>query len=169
MSGKNLSSFERISCKKNTSNFLACLIAKSAKILIYNLPHLPIEPINNLIVFCSTIDELVVALEKYNNFTIVVVFRTDKLAEVRPLLNRPSIDSVYIVRPDENLDVAAEPWWQKTTVVCNDKQLMRHLCTKSMLCYFNEGMEHRKNENMGLSNVCMMDSLRALEYSAKFI
>lgn len=133
------------------------------------MPHLQLEPINNLIVICSNIDELVVGMEKYQEFLTVIVFQYDQLDELRPLLSRPSIDTIYILNLGEKSEPGSEPWWQKTTVVFSENQLMRHVCTKSMLCYFNEGMEHRKNENVGLSNTCMMDSLRALEYSAKFI
>ena len=141
----------------------------SAKFLIYQMPHLQLDAIKNLVVVCSNIDEFVVASEKYNEFLTVVVLKHEQLGEVRPFLSRQSIDTIYILTDGEKFEPDLEPWWQKTTVVYNEKQLMRHVCTKSMLCYFNEGMEHRKNENVGLSNACMVDSLRALEHSANFI
>lgn len=137
--------------------------------MIYQISHLELEPIKNLVVLCSDINEFVLASEKYNEFLTVVVLKHEQLAELQPLLGRPSIDTIYILNDGEKLEPGLEPWWQKTTVIYSEKQLMRHVCTKSMLCYFNEGMEHRKNENVGLANACMVDSLRALEHSAKFI
>ncbi len=118
---------------------------------------------------CSTLDDLLVTLIKYSAFILVLVCTSDKLSQLTSFLNDYPIDTVYILNVEEKVTGSSEPWWNKTTIVHTEKQLMRHLCTKSMLCYFNEGLEHRKNENFGLANACMMDSLRALDYSAKFI
>lgn len=110
-----------------------------------------------------------VSLTKFDAFITIIACNSNKLDEITPYLNIPSIDTVYILNARGKIDGAIAPWWNKATVVYNEKQLMRHLCTKSMLCYFNEGLEHRKNENFGLANSCMLDSLRALDYSSKFI
>jgi hypothetical protein len=121
------------------------------------------------VVHCPTLDDLAVTLSKFDAFIVVLAFTSDKLPELTPLLIEPCIDAIYILNVDEKVNGSIEPWWNRTTIVHNEKQLMRHLCTKSMLCYFNEGLEHRKNENFGLANACMLDSLRALDYSAQFI
>ncbi len=142
---------------------------KSAKILIFDLPHLKTKDIESLVVHCSNLDELIVASEKYDEFIVIIACTSNKLPDLTSILNKPSIDAVYVLNGGDKIDATVEPWWNRTTVVYNDKQLMRHLCTKSMLCYFNEGLEHRKNGNFGLANACMMDSLRALDYSAQFI
>ncbi len=148
---------------------LVCLNPKSAKILIFDLPHLPTKEIESLVEHCPTLDELIVTAEKYDEFIVIIAFASNRLPELTSLLNKPSIDALYILNVGEKIDGSVDPWWNKTTIVYNEKQLMRHLCTKSMLCYFNEGLEHRKNENFGLANACMLDSLRALDYSAQFI
>jgi hypothetical protein len=133
------------------------------------LPNLPTKEINSLVVHCATFEDLSVTFRKFDSFIIIIVCTSKKLSELTSLLNENSIDALYILNVDETVHGSTEPWWNKTTVVFNEKQLMRHLCTKSMLCFFNEGLEHRKNENFGLANACMVDSLRALDYSAQFI
>jgi uncharacterized cysteine cluster protein YcgN (CxxCxxCC family) len=76
---------------------------------------------------------------------------------------------LYILNLEETVNGSVEPWWNKTTIVQNENELMRHLCAKSTLCCYNEGMEHRKNGDFGLANACFIDSIGAVDYSAKFI
>ncbi len=134
-----------------------------------DLPNLPIKQLNSLVIHCSTIDDLLVQSIKYQNFVLIIACASNKLLELSPVLSEMSFDTLYIHNLGEQVNGSVEPWWNKTTIVHNENQLMRHLCTKSMLCYYNEGMEHRKNGDFGLANACLLDSLRALDYSAKFI
>ncbi|CAF1324598.1 unnamed protein product [Rotaria sordida] len=94
---------------------------------------------------------------------------SDKCIELASILPDISFDTLYVLNNGENINETIGSWWNKTTVVYTEKQLMRHLCTKSMLCYYNEGLQHRKNGDMGLLNACMINALHALDYSAKFI
>jgi hypothetical protein len=142
---------------------------RKAKILLLELPNISIKELNDLIVHCSTNDDLLVQSMKYVEYTLIIACISDKLNEVSSILPDISFDTLYVLHIGEKINGSVEPWWNKTTVVYTEKQLMRHLCTKSMLCYFNEGLEHRKDGNVGLSNACMLDSLRALDCSVQFI
>ncbi|CAF4486010.1 unnamed protein product [Rotaria sp. Silwood1] len=142
---------------------------KKAKILIVDISNLPTKELNDLVVHCSNIDELLAASIKYNAFNLIIACTSSKLTELAPILRGVSIDAFYILNVGDEIKCFDEPWWNKTTVVYNEKQLMRHLCTKSMLCLYHEGLEHRKTGDFGLANICFLDSIRALDYSAKFI
>ncbi|CAF4094043.1 unnamed protein product, partial [Rotaria sp. Silwood2] len=143
--------------------------SKQAKILILDLPHLPTKELDNLVIHCSTIDELLARSAENSAFILIIACTSEKLTELAPILTRISIDTLYILNTGDEIKHFGESWWNKTTIVYNEKQLMRHLCTKSMLCFYNEGLEHRKTGNFGVANVCFLDSIRALNYSAKFI
>lgn len=56
----------------------------------------------------------------------------------------------------------------KVIKVGDENEMMRHLCTKAMLCYFNQGLEYQKNDNMGLANKCFNDALNALNQAKQF-
>ncbi|CAF1303073.1 unnamed protein product [Rotaria sordida] len=142
---------------------------KSAKILILDIPDLPTQVLGNLVVHCSTIEQLLATSNQYNDFILIIACTSAKFAELIPVLRKILIDELYVLNIGDTIKGAVEPWWNKTTIVYNVKQLMRHLCTKIMLCYFNEGIAHRKNGDSSLANACMVDSLHALDCSAQFI
>ncbi|CAF3701819.1 unnamed protein product [Rotaria sp. Silwood1] len=142
---------------------------KSAKILILDISDLPTQVLKNTVVHCSTIENLLTALAQYNAFIIIIACTSARLDELIPVLNETPIDELYILNEGDPIQGATEPWWNKTTIVYNTKQLMRHLCTKLMRCFYNEGIAHRKNGNSGVANACMTESLRILDYSAQFI
>ena len=106
---------------------------------------------------------------KYNAFLLIIACASNKLDDLVPLLSEMSFDTLYILNVDERVPGTAESWWLKTTIVQTERQLMRHLCTKSMLCSYNESMEHRKNGDMGLANACLLDSLRALDCAKMYV
>ena len=117
----------------------------------------------------NTIDELVVALDNCRNNILVLACAADRIEALRPILSRYQFDTVYILNAEQLVHGTDEPWWLRTTIVHNEKQLMRHLCTKSMLCFYNEGIEYRAHGDFGLANLSLNDSLQALDYSAQFI
>ncbi|CAF1589507.1 unnamed protein product [Rotaria magnacalcarata] len=143
--------------------------SKSAKILILNQPHLPTKELENLVDHCLNIGELRKTLEKYNSFSRIIACTSAQLTELVPILSRTQIDALYILNIGDEMKCLGEPWWNRTTVVYTERQLMRHLCMKSMLCCYNEGLEHRKQGDFGLANISFLDSIRALDYSAKFM
>jgi len=118
---------------------------------------------------CTSFEHLQQLSIQYSAYVLIIAFNAERLSELRQFLNEIPFDAVYILNLGEKTDGYDAPWWNRTTVVYNDKQLMRHLCTKTMLCLFNEGLEHRKNGNFGLANSSMLQSLKALDYSAQFI
>ena len=142
---------------------------KSAKLLLLDLSYLRMNELNSLVVHCPTIDDLRIQSEKYSEFVVVIACTSEKFIEIAPILPDISFDTLYILNVGDEMKGSSNAWWNKTIIVYNEKQLMRHLCTKSMLCYYNEGLEHRKNGDIGLSNACMRDALLALDYSAQFI
>ncbi|CAF3304642.1 unnamed protein product [Rotaria socialis] len=143
--------------------------SKSAKILILNQPGLPTKELGNLVDHCFNVGELQKKLEKYNSFLRIIACTSAQLTELAPILRRTQIDALYILNIGDEMKCWDEPWWNRTTVVYTERQLMRHLCTKSMLCFYNEGLEHKKQGDFGLANISFLDSIRALDYSAKFI
>lgn len=147
----------------------SCANIKSAKILVYDLTIPETKQLEPIVEHCPTLERLRELAIQYSAYSLIIAFNAERLSELREFLSETPFDAVYILNMGETTDGYAEPWWSKTTVVFNDKQLMRHLCTKSMLCFFNEGLEYRKNGDFGLANTLMLDSLRALDYSAKFI
>ncbi|CAF4606412.1 unnamed protein product [Rotaria sp. Silwood2] len=142
---------------------------KSAKILILDIPDLPTQLLGNLAIHCSTIEDCLATSIQYKAFILIIACSSAKLAELIPVLTKIPIEQLYILNEGDAIKGAVEPWWNKTTIVYNIKQLMRHLCTKIMLCYFNEGIAHRKNGDSGLANACMAESLHVLDCSAQFI
>ncbi len=134
-----------------------------------DLPNLPIKQLNSLAVNCSSTGDLLVQSIEYQNSVLIVACASNKLHELVPILSQMSFDTLYILNLEETVNGSVEPWWNKTTIVQNENELMRHLCAKSTLCCYNEGMEHRKNGDFGLANACFIDSIGAVDYSAKFI
>lgn len=133
------------------------------------MPHLPTKELNNLVEHCSNVNELLIKSEKYNTYILVIACAFTHLAELSTILPGIPIDSLYILNVEDETRHSNEPWWNRTTIVYTEQQLMRHLCTKSMLCLYNEGLAHRQNGDFGLANRSFLDSLNALDYSAKFI
>ena len=87
------------------------------------------------------------------------------------LLKRPDC-SLFVVNGGET-EIDRE-WLDglilgKKIEIGSKKQLMRHLGTKVMLYHYNQGLEHKKNGDYGLANLCFQDSLNALNFSAKYI
>ena len=91
------------------------------------------------------------------------------MSELIPVLSGLTFDTLYILNVDGKIEYSVEPWSLKATTVYTDNELMRHLCTKSVLCYYIEAMEHQNNADMSLANRCLMDGLNALEYAKQFI
>ena len=125
--------------------------------------------INGSVEHCQSIDELRVQLPKYEASSRVIACTAAKITELTPILNAISIDALYILNLGNGPNHSVEPWWDKVTVVYTEKQLMRHISTKAMLCFNNEGLEHRENGDHGLANACFLDALQALDCAAKFI
>lgn len=148
---------------------LADVKPKTLKIHILAQSHLPTDPLKTVVVHSKDVTELVSALARCKDDILVFAFTSDRIEEVRPILSRYPVDTVYIINSGQLVHGTDEPWWHRTTMVHNDQQLMRYLCTKSMLCFYDQGIQHRQNGDFGLANLYLTDSLEALNYSATFI
>ncbi|CAF1031030.1 unnamed protein product [Adineta steineri] len=148
---------------------LVVINPKSAKILIFDLPNLPTNELNDLIIHCSTINHFVFQIETYKDCILIIVCASNKLLQLATELSTRNFDSLYILNIGGNINGTIENWLSKTTTVYSEKELMRHLCTKIMLCYYSEGIEHKQNGDNGIANTCFLDSIRVLKLAAMFI
>ncbi|CAF4137218.1 unnamed protein product [Rotaria sordida] len=142
------------------------------KILSYQLPDLQIDGLNTTIINCQTVDQLKTLLKKYRQSILIIVCCSNHLIEIDQLLINYKIDTLYVLNNQEDQDI--REWLTGLIIgniieINNRKQLMRNLSTKIMLCYYNQGLQHRTSGDIGLANLCFIDSLNALNYSAQFI
>ena len=134
-----------------------------------DLADLPARELNGWVKHCKNINELHAQLVKYKTHICVVACTTTKMTELTSILNASSIDTLYILNLGDETKYSVGPLYNKITVVYTEKQLMRHLSTKAMLCFYKEGLDYRENGDFGLANLCFLDALHALDCSAKFI
>ncbi|CAF1028646.1 unnamed protein product [Adineta ricciae] len=142
---------------------------QSAKILLLDLSYLSTEGLQTIVVHCPTVSDLAIQASKYPTCILIIACRSDSLSELIPVLSDLTFDTLYILNVDGKIEYSVEPWSSKATAVYTDNELMRHLCTKSVMCYYIEAMEHKDNKDMSLANRCLMDGLNALEYAKQFI
>ena len=119
--------------------------------------------------YCQSVDELRAQLLKYEACSRVIACTAAKITELTPILNAISIDALYILNLGNGSNHSVEPWCDKVTVVYTEKELMRHICMKAVLCFHSEALEHEKNGNRGLANACSVDAYRAADCVDKFI
>ncbi|CAF4078914.1 unnamed protein product, partial [Rotaria sp. Silwood1] len=145
---------------------------KDLKIFSLELPGLLTEELKSIIHYCKDLDQLKACLQEYSNSIKVVACKSNHIIGADLLLMNKSIDTLYIYYNQE--DQHNQEWLEslvlaKIIKIYNEKQLMRHLSTKAMLYYYNQGLENRKNGDYGFANLCFLDSIKLLDYSAKFI
>ena len=51
----------------------------------------------------------------------------------------------------------------------NQRQLMRHLCTTAVSCYYKQSRFYKEKENNGMVNLYISDALEALNNATLFI
>ena len=142
---------------------------KTLKVHILAQSHLPTDRLKTVVVHSKDVTELVSSLDRSKDDILVVACTSDRIEELRPILSRYPVDTVYVLNSGQLVHGTDEPWWHRTTMVHSEQQLMRYLCTKSMLCFYDQGVQYRKNGDFGLANLYLTDSLEALDYSATFI
>ncbi|UJR20433.1 hypothetical protein I4U23_023564 [Adineta vaga] len=142
---------------------------RSPKILLLDLSDLPTKELHLIVVHCPTVSDLAIQTEKYPSHALIIACRSNNLNDLIPVLSDITLDALYIWNIGEKLNASLESWWLKTTIVHNDKQLMRHLCTKSVLCFYSEGLEHKKNGDAGVANRCLLDASHVLNYARQFV
>ncbi|CAF1146371.1 unnamed protein product [Adineta steineri] len=144
-------------------------LLKNVKILIYDLPNLPTSELNDFMIHCSNISHFVSQGQKYQNSILIIVCASNKLSHLVPELSTINFDYLYILNIGENINDIIQNLLLKTTFVFSDKELMRHLCTKTALCYHSEGTKHKQNGNNVIANICFLDSMRTMECATMFI
>jgi hypothetical protein len=140
--------------------------------LLFDLPDLSINILGEVVVHCSDFDDLQNVLKKYSSSTIIIAYGSDKISKLDRLLINHQIDTSYLLNNEKDKDI--REWLDglvgnNIIVVQNEKQLMRRLCTTAMSCYYKQCKEYQENGNNGMANLCILDSLKALDYSAHFI
>lgn len=170
MAGKTLISYV------NNNNILYLIIdvyAKDFKILIFGLPDLSIHTFDESIVHCLDINELKKALVKYRSSFIIIGCDSNQIFELDLILLNYSIDIVYVINNEKDED---EREWlysilsnNNLILVDSEKKLMRRLCTTAVLYYHKQSLEYKNKGNNSMANLCLFNSLKALDYSTKFI
>lgn len=141
----------------------------SVKILLLDFSYLPTKGLHGIVVHCPTVSDLAIQASKYPSCILIIACRSNSLNELIPVLSDLTFDTLYILNVNGKIEYGVAPWSLKATAVYTDNELMRHLCTKSVMCYYNEAMEHKVNEDMSLANRCLLDGLNLLEYTKQFI
>ncbi len=143
---------------------------KNFKIIVLQEEDLPKHNLNDAIVLCRTIDEFKNILMKNQSSTLIIVCAEDKLPDLVSLLAHLTLDTMYVLT--DQVDIAwpielIEKNWEP--IRSNDQnQLMRYLCLKAMLCYYKQAMEHKKNGDNGLKDLCLVDAKNALNQAKNF-
>jgi hypothetical protein len=133
------------------------------------VPGVPANLLDGALEHYETFAEVEACVLRHILDILILACTSDKVVELRRILDTYLIDSLYIVNIGEIVNWSNEPWWNQTTIVHNSKQLMRHLCIKTMLCCYREGLEHQENDDNGLANSCLSAALRALETTHNFM
>jgi hypothetical protein len=89
---------------------------------------------------------------------------------ISPLLKNSSLDTIYVLTGMTGMARTSQPIDNDCPIVeiHNEKELMRHFCTKAMLSYHNQGVQYKKKDEFGLANLCSQYALNALEQAKKF-
>lgn len=146
-------------------------MAKDFKILALDLSDIRTDILGNVVVHCSDYNDLENALLKYNSSTKIIACRSNKLIGLDRLLFGYDIDTLYVLSEKDDKDKE----WLRSLILANiievqnTQQLMRHLCTKTMICYRSQAMEYKNKSNNGMANLCFLDARKALDYSISFI
>jgi len=143
-------------------------LPKSTKIIVLEQPHLKIDKLNNVVLHCSNLSELRAALRTNGLPVPILVCPSNRLFELDSLFNDSQFDTLYVLNDGEKTTWQTSFRWDNIKVVNSENELMRHLCTKSMLCFFKEAIEHRKNGNMGVANTRIIDTLHSLECAEEY-
>jgi hypothetical protein len=128
--------------------------------------------LGEIAIHCANEDDLINALAKYRSSTKYIACDSSKVIGLDVLLMNYSIEKLYVLNNKQDDDIRE---WLYGLVpvdviqVQDIKKLMRHLCTTAVFCYYKQCIEYKSKENNAMANLCALDSLKALDYSAKFI
>jgi hypothetical protein len=148
------------------------ILQKDFKILAFDLPDLPTNTLRNVVIHCPDYKDVENNLSKYSASIITIACRSGKLVGLDILLAKYPNCTLYVLNDNENKEL--REWFDglifnNMIQVQNEKQLMRRVCTTTMLGYYNQAIGYQKDGNNSLANLCRLDSLAALDYSTHFI
>jgi hypothetical protein len=102
----------------------------------------------------------------------IIGCHSDKLIGLDILLLDHPIDKLLVLNNDQDNDI--REWlvgliFNRIIEVQTETQLMRRLCRMIVSCYHNQSAEYREKENHGMVNLCIFNSLNALNYLTNFV
>ncbi len=146
--------------------------AKDFKILIFRLPNLRTHVLGDVVIHCKDKHELTNALTNYPLSKIIIVCNSNELIGLDILLLNYPIDTLIILNNDQDNDI--REWlvgliFNNIIEVQTEKKLIYRLYTMIVSCYYNQSTEYREKENYGKANLCILDSLKVLDFLTKIV
>lgn len=150
---------------KSRIDLILGLIRDDWKCIIINDGDLHQYNLNGDFIY-STIDLFEQTIEKYPSCDIILAGTEDQLYQIKHLISKyENIKTIYTRTESKEMCCLIELFRNGLELIeidLSERQLMRHLYLRAMLCYFHQGRRH-KNENRGLANRCFIDAKTALE------
>jgi hypothetical protein len=103
---------------------------------------------------------------------VIIGCNSNELIGLDILLLDYPIDTLLILNNDQDNDIRE---WLDALIFNNiievqtERQFMCRLYTMIVFYYHNQSTEYREKENHGMANLCILDSLKALDYLTNFI
>ncbi len=145
---------------------------RGVKILIYRSPNLRTGVLSDVVIHCKDEHELTNALIEYHALKIIIVCNSNELIGLDILLSNYSIDTLFVINNVQDHDI--REWldgliFNNTIEVQTEEKLIYHLCTMIVSCYYNQSIEYRQKENYGKANLCILDSLKVIDFLTKIV
>ncbi|UJR18030.1 hypothetical protein I4U23_004931 [Adineta vaga] len=137
-------------------------------IIIYQLPHLATASLTNPIIHCSTLIEFQAALTAACSPPPIIVSPSDQFAELDMLTNDIPVTAMYILCTEKKFNLKNTSCLTNIKLVHSEKELMRHLCMKSMLSFYQQAIEYKNNGDIATGNLLARYALNSLKYTAQF-
>ncbi|UJR17466.1 hypothetical protein I4U23_004361 [Adineta vaga] len=146
----------------------SCL-SEIVSIIIYQLSHLATTGLTNPVIHCSTLIEFQAALTAACSPPPIVVSLSDQCAELDILTNGIPMTEVYILCTEANFTLKKNTSRRTDIkIVYSEKELMRHLCMKSMLSFYQHAIKYKNSGDMATGNLFARYALNSLKYTAEF-
>lgn len=141
---------------------------QGTRIIVFQLPNLPVQDLKNEIVHCTTTTDVEAALRPPRPFAPIIVCPCDQYATLATSLADASYTAVYLLNVGERLEILKGMGADLVTIVTSEKELMRHLCMKSMLEFFRQAVEYKESGDMGITKLCGVNARHSLQLATNF-
>ena len=121
-----------------------------------------------VVVPSTNVTELIAAFDRTKDDILVLACKSEDVESQRLILSRYPMDIIFILDPERMDHSKQESWWRQTTIVHDENALMRNLCIENMLRLYDQGVQHRQQEKLGVANLLLTDSQDVLNHLAKF-